>query len=104
MDIEKELAAALRVQDPGPAFTQAVLTRVSAKAATARPTRWRLPLSLAASVVFAAFGALLVQRDVQQQRIAQTHEQLVLALAITSAALNDVHQKLSPGQFQENGI
>jgi hypothetical protein len=105
MDIENQLEAALRVQDPGPAFTQAVLARVNARVVPVHGAgRWRLPLSLAASVVLACLGALLVKQDMQQQRVAQTREQLLLALAITSAELNDIHQKLSPEPLQENGI
>jgi hypothetical protein len=105
MDIEKQLEAALRAQDPGPAFTRAVLARVHARTNPVRATkRWHLPASLAASVVLALLGVLFVQRDIQQQRLAYNHEQLVLALAITSAELNHVQQKLSPGQSQENGI
>jgi uncharacterized integral membrane protein len=106
MDIEKQLEGALRAQDPGPAFTAAVLAKLSQPAVmTQRPaSRWRLPLSLAASVLAAVLGGLLIERQLQQNRIEAASEQLVLALTITSQQLNEVQQKLSRNDSQENGI
>jgi ABC-type nickel/cobalt efflux system permease component RcnA len=105
MDIEKQLEAALRAQDPGPAFTRAVLARVNANAAPARSvSRWRLPASLAASVLLTLVGAWLIERQLQQDRIVLASQQLALALEITSEQLNQVQQKLSRNEAQENGI
>lgn len=106
MDIEKELASALRAQDPGPDFTAAVneqLRRPVAKAV--RPVmRWRVPAALAASVLLAVAGANLVQRELEQQRLAAASEQLDMALAIASAQLNYVQQKINLTNHLEDGI
>jgi hypothetical protein len=106
MDIEKQLEAALRAQDPGPDFTAAVLARLARPpVASARPaTRWRLPVSLAASVLLTLVGAALIERQLQQDRIVMATQQLALALEITSEQLNQVQQKLSRNDSQENGI
>jgi hypothetical protein len=104
MDIEKELAASLRAQDPGAAFTAAVLQRVEQPPVVARRrSPWRVPASLAAGLLLVS-GALLVERQVQQRRLAAAGDELALALAITSAQLNDVQQKLSRNASKENGI
>ncbi len=106
MDIEKQLEAALRVQDPGPDFTAAVMARlvqqpvINLRAATS----WRLPVSLAASVRLTLVGAWLIERQVQQDRIVVATQQLALALEIASEQLNQVQQKLSRNESQENGI
>jgi ABC-type nickel/cobalt efflux system permease component RcnA len=106
MHIEKDLVSALRAQDPGPDFTKAVLARVARPSAPAvRPaSRWRLPMSLAASVLVMTFGAWLVDRQLQQQRNVAAGEQLAMALAITSAQLNNVQQKISRNADPEDGI
>jgi hypothetical protein len=104
MDIEKELAAALRAQDPGAAFTATVLQRVAQAPVAARPRRaWRVPASLAAGVLVLS-GALLIERQVEQHRIAAAGDELALALAITSQQLNDLQQMLSRNESKENGI
>ncbi len=104
MDIEKELAAALHAQDPGPAFTAAVLQRVQQAPVAARPRRaWRVPASLAAGVLVLS-GALLIERQVEQHRVAAAGDELALALAITSQQLNDLQQMLSRNESKENGI
>jgi hypothetical protein len=109
MHIEKDLVSALRAQDPGPDFTKAVLARVArpsapAVAAVRQASRWRLPMSLAASVLVMTLGAWLVDRQLQQQRSVAAGEQLAMALAITSAQLNNVQQKISRNADPEDGI
>lgn len=106
MDIENELAAALRAQDPGADFTAAVAARLKRPAAApVRPVRrWRLPAAMAASTLLAVFGAGMLRHQMQQQRMAEASQQLDLALAITSAQLNYVQQKLSFNDQVEDGI
>jgi negative regulator of sigma E activity len=106
MDIEKELAAALRAQDPGPDFTAAVNAQLKRPVAKmVRPImRWRLPVTLAASVLLAVVGANLVQRELEQQRLLAASEQLNMALAIASAQLNYVQQKINLNDQLEDGI
>jgi hypothetical protein len=105
MDIEKELAAALRAQDPGAAFTATVLQRVEQASVPAKPHRtWRVPASLAAGVLLVLSSALLIERQVEQHRIAVAGDELAMALAITSQQLNDVQRMLSRNGSKENGI
>ncbi|MEO6368984.1 MAG: hypothetical protein ABIP38_13455 [Steroidobacteraceae bacterium] len=104
MDIERELEAALRAQDPGPGFTAAVLARLQQPAISSRVRRWHLPVSLAASMLLTLAGALLIERQLRQDRIVVATQQLALALEITSEQLNQVQQKLSRNESQENGI
>ena len=106
MDIEKELALALRAQDPGPDFTRAVVARLARPAPQVlRPARrWRLPASLAASVLMVSVGTWLVDRHLQQQRVIEASEQLAVALAITSAQLNNMQQKISRNFDPKDGI
>jgi hypothetical protein len=125
MDIERELRAALRPQEPGPDFTATVLRRVQQgdavlsstaysdaaradvagkSAAGARPFRsWRIPVSLAASVALAFIGVRLIGYQQQHDQAAYAHQQLVMALTITSNELAQLQQKLSPHNAQENG-
>lgn len=106
MDIEKQLGNALRAQDPGTAFTAAVLAKLAREQAvgTRAAPRWRLPVSLAASIVMTVAGAWLIERQLQQDRVVLASQQLALALEITSEQLNEVQQKLSRNEAQENGI
>jgi len=106
MDIEKQLEAALRAQDPGPDFTATVMARLVQQPVInmRATTRWRLPVSLAASVLLTLVGAWLIERQLQQDRIVVATRQLALALEITSEQLNQVQQKLSRNESQENGI
>jgi hypothetical protein len=106
MPIENDLAGALRAQDPGPDFTKAVLARVARPPALVvrKAVRWRLPVSLAASVLLVTMGSWLIERQLQQQRNVEAGEQLAMALAITSAQLNNVQQKISRNDSLEDGI
>ena len=104
MDIERELRAALRPQEPGPEFTAAVLRRVEKRASDAkRFSTWRIPVSLAASLALVFAGVRLIGYQQQQDQAAYVHQQLVQALAITSYELNQLQQKISPIDVQENG-
>ena len=108
MDIEQQLRDALRPDDPGPDFTNAVLQQVARRevAAARRLRQWRWPAALAASVAIAVVGFSMVQELREQQR-AQVAQQLAVALEITSAQLNAVQQRLNHNDQnvqKENGI
>lgn len=100
MDIEQRLRESLAAREPAEDFEDAVMARLAkahAGAATApaaprsrRPV-WRWTAALAATVMAAAFG---LHWHAEQQRAARNHEQLLLALAITSYELDQVQQKL----------
>ncbi len=104
MDIEDRLRESLAAREPDQDFDARVMARITAGAgAVAKPRRrfaWRLPAALAATVFAAAFGLHWYS---VQQREAQTRDQLLLALQITSFELNQVQQKLVLTDRQENG-
>lgn len=102
MDIERELKAALAAEPPDPGFEERVRARLARPAPHAAAPRrsWRVPASLAAAVLAVAFG---LHWHLERQRAAEAHQQLVMALAITSGQLNAVQQKLNRSEFpQEN--
>jgi anti-sigma-K factor RskA len=102
MDLEQQLRASLAAREPGADFESALMTRLAHRqtAALRRHVGWRLSAALAATVFAAAFGLNLY---VAQQRQAHAHQQLLLALQITSYELNQVQHKLVPDETQENG-
>jgi Tfp pilus assembly protein PilX len=103
MNIEDTLRTALRPEDPGPDFTARVMERIGTS--KRRPKQGqRLPLALAASVLVAAFGLVMLRQQVEQRRIQATQQQLRLALEITSEQLNQVQQRLVRNANEENGI
>jgi hypothetical protein len=74
------------------------------RAPDARPLRsWRIPVSLAASVALAFIGVRLIGYQQRHDQAAYAHQQLVMALTITSNELAQLQQKLSPNNAQENG-
>jgi hypothetical protein len=101
MNIEDSLRAALRPQDPGAQFTARVIAAVSA--APRRRARLQLPMALAASMVATAVGLGLIHQQAEQRRVETARQQLVLALEITSAKLNQVQQRLARSGNEENG-
>jgi hypothetical protein len=104
MKIEDSLRAALRPQDPGPAFTAGVMAAVEPARSRPRRTGRPLQVALAASVVVTAVGlGLLQQQRAERRRIETTRQQLVLALEITSERLNQVQQRLYRPGKEENG-
>lgn len=108
MDIEQRLRESLAAREPDSDFEEAVMARLgqAPRFGTTRPRRrpvWHWTAALAATVFAAAFG---LHWHVERQRAAHNHEQLMLALAITSYELDQVQQKLTRNdQFgsQENG-
>jgi len=106
MNIEDTLRTTLRPEDPGPEFTARVMAGIDAGKQPRQKRGWRLPLALAASVLVAAFGLVMLQQQAEQRRIesAQLQLQLRLALEITSEQLNQVQQRLARNGNEENGI
>jgi hypothetical protein len=107
MDIEQRLRESLAAREPPAGFEDALMARVRHSplpaAAPRRSAPWRWPAALAATVLAAAFGLHWHQ---QQQRATRNHEQLMLALAITSYELDQMQQKLirtDEFRTEENG-
>lgn len=102
MDIEDSLRAALRPQDPGADFTAGVMAKIgSGRAAPRSHRKW--PLALAASVLATVAGLGVMQQVVERRRAEAAAQQLALAIEITSAQLNLVHQRLVRTEYEENG-
>ena len=101
MDVEQRLRAGLTAREPGPDFESAVMTRLAQQ--HAQPPRrhraWRVPAALAATLLAATFG---LHWHFENQRGAQAHQQLLLALQITSFELNQLQHRLVPNDVQEN--
>ena len=104
MNIEDTLRTTLRPEDPGPEFTARVMAGIDAGKQPRQKRGWRLPLALAASVLVAAFGLVMLQQQAEQRRIESAQQQLRLALEITSEQLNQVQQRLARNGNEENGI
>ena len=104
MNIEDTLRTTLRPEDPGPEFTARVMAGIDAGKQPRQKRGWRLPLALAASVLVAAFGLVMLQQQAEQRRIESAQQQLRLALEITSEQLNQVQRRLARNGNEENGI
>jgi hypothetical protein len=106
MDIEKDLRSALARREPSADFAEAVVARVRAQATAETRRRapvWRVPAALAATVLAAVVG---LHWHAERQRAAESRDQLLIALAITSHQLDQVQQKLvrtEPTNAEENG-
>jgi hypothetical protein len=101
MDLERRLRDSLAAREPGADFESAVMARLAQRqSAPHRRVGWPLSAALAATVFAAVFGLNLY---VAQQREAHAHQQLMLAMQITSYELNQVQRKLVPNDTQENG-
>jgi hypothetical protein len=101
MDLERQLRDSLAARDPDGEFEARVLARL-AHQQSGPPHRirsWRVPAALAASVFAAAIG---LNWYFVQQRDARAHQQLLLAMQITSLELTQVQQKLTRNGPQEN--
>jgi hypothetical protein len=107
---DDDLAAALRRKDPGPDFTQRVLSAVEAGRASAEGTRaktsrwWRFRFSpafaaVAVAIVLVAASWIGVWRYREHQaqiaRAEQARAQAILALRITNAKLNHVLRQVN---------
>ena len=101
MDIEERLRGSLAARDPGAAFDDAVMARLARQQHQRSPRRvWGIPVALAATVVAAAFGLHWYS---VQQREAHAHQQLLLALQITSFELNQVQHRLVHTETRKDG-
>lgn len=107
---DDDLAAALRRKDPGPEFTERVMSSIASKREPAhgkeraRFTWWPFQLS---PVIGAAMAALLLavagwlgfaSYRVHENKIAQAEkarQEAILALRITSAKLNHVFRRVN---------
>jgi hypothetical protein len=94
-ELERELKAALQRSDPSPFFEGKVLAaarRAEAGRRSAWRTRWTAVLATAAMLV--AGVVWQHERDVERARGERAKAQLMLALKITSAKLNEIQQKV----------
>lgn len=102
MNLEQQLREALRPSDPGEDFTAAVMARIPIDAIAAAPRkglarrRGYWPFALAASVLLAFIGTQQFLQHRQRERAFAAHVQLEQALAITSAELQQLQQRLNP--------
>jgi hypothetical protein len=126
---EDDLRSALQRKDPGPQFTQRVMSRLSQRereAATKVRTGWRAWLAGASwrPVMAGAMAAVILavvawmgigryqsyieqvqNRKIQEQKLArEAEQQAIRALRITSAKLNHVFQKMNGSSTQEPRI
>ena len=107
---DDDLAAALRRKDPGPDFTQRVISAVEAGSASAEATRvkssnwWPFRFSpafaaVAVAIVLVATSWIGVWRyrehRAQIARAEQARAQAILALRITNAKLNHVLRQVN---------
>jgi hypothetical protein len=104
MNLEQQLRDALRQRDPGEDFTAAVMARLARDAAAPVPReqpaqrRGYWPVALAASVLLAGIATQQFLQHRQRERAFAAHVQLEQALAITSAQLQHVQQRLGPDE------
>ena len=114
-ELEQRLRSAMRPVDPGEDFCERVLARIEASALEREPAGAEVPivrstprvrrhslaqwgsLSLAACVI-AGIGLMHWRHEVQQQRGLRASEQLLQAMNIVSAQLNDVRASVSRQQ------
>jgi hypothetical protein len=96
MNLETELKAALRRQNPGPGFANRVI-------AAAVPRR-RTPIAVWAAAMAAMLVAgVALYNEYQQRRAERATEQVMLALRITSEKLNVARAKVLKIDAPEKG-
>lgn len=108
MDIEQRLRDSLAPRPAPVDLESAVMARLreAPPAQVTPPQRrfdWRLPAAFAATVLSVAIG---LHWHADQQRAVHDRQQLMVALEITSAQLNQVQQRLTrsePIRIEENG-
>ncbi|MEP7312667.1 MAG: hypothetical protein ABI859_08790 [Pseudomonadota bacterium] len=112
MNTEQQLRDALRPEEPDTGFAARVQARIDAQStsprasrrATGATRRWLLPTALAATLLLAVGISQQVserrEQAREQQRELYAHEQLMHALAITSARLDDVHRHLERNSLE----
>jgi len=87
MNLETELKAALRRQNPGPGFANRVVA--------ATVPRRRTPIAVWAATMAAMLVAgIAINNEYQHRRAERASEQVMLALRITSEKLNVVRAKV----------
>ena len=91
-DLELQLRAALKRQEPPPDFAARTIARASAET-TRRPIRAGMPLAMAATLLI-TFAAAGIQHVQEQRRANDAKRQLMLALKITSEKLAVVEKVL----------
>jgi hypothetical protein len=91
IDFEDQLRSALQREVPPQDFTGKTLARAAALK-RARLSRWRpwIAGSLAASLLAGTWGAT----QIEHRRERRAHEQLMLALRITSTKLQQIEKKV----------
>jgi len=115
--VEHELKRALRAEDPGDAFTHAVLNRLKTDAGDARPVSsdravasrdrkntahfWHVALPFAASLAIAVGGAAWLQHARYVDEGQRARVQVLTALRLTSEKLNVVRSAVLDAQ-EEN--
>ena len=100
MNIEDNLRAALRREDPPPGFANRVLERMPPR----RNHAWRHWRWAAAAAVLAVFVFSGVEYRQAQQRMAgeRAKQQLMLALQITGSKIHVVQQKIQMLDHETN--
>jgi hypothetical protein len=100
MDLERQLRENLAAREPDADFEARVMAGLARQrtAAPRRQHKWRWTAALAASALAAATG---LQWYAVQQREARAHQQMLLAMQITSFELNQLQQRLTRNEQQE---
>lgn len=104
MNLEQQLREALRPRDPGEHFTAAVMARIPGDAIVPAPPKGQArrrgfwPFALAASVLLSFIATQQFLQHRQRERAFAAHVQLEQALAITSAELQQLQQRLNPAE------
>jgi len=117
---EDDLRVALKPKDPGAAFTQRVMARVSQQEKTAcsperprgwlawlRPVRLHPAMAAVAAVLVLAVASWMGYQRYQSIQIAKAREaeqQAILALRITNAKLNHVFKRVRQSQISDPKI
>ena len=87
MNLENELKAALRRQDPSPGFANRVIAR-------SRPRRKAPLVAWAAAMAAMLVGGIAIHQEYQQRQAERAKEQTMLALRITAEKLNFARAKV----------
>jgi hypothetical protein len=90
MNLDEELKAAFRREDPSPGFAQRVVARTRSK-----PTRWAMPRLIWASAIAAMLMiGFTAMYEVRQRKAERAGHEAVLALQIAAEKLNMTRDKI----------